>query len=198
MHIVTVKEAAQWFGIDVRTMRKKLESGEVEKEPCGGIDIQKWVPSQMKKLREQAAGRISDKGDYDLVSERARLAKAQADKTEMEVDVMKKTLLIASDTLREWQNLLSACRAKLLSVPSKCALQIASLKEPKEVERYLKRAIHDALAELARYEPDIAADVETSSDSARATSGDDDKPVGRQKPKAKPRSKQRARKVANG
>lgn len=50
-----------------------------------------WLKSYCSHLREQAAGRIGNSvGDLDLVTERARLAKEQADKIAMANAVMRK------------------------------------------------------------------------------------------------------------
>lgn len=48
-----------------------------------GGTLRQWLLDYTGNLREQAAGRASS-GDLDLVSERARLAKAQADGKELE------------------------------------------------------------------------------------------------------------------
>lgn len=197
MYLVTQKEAAKWFNIDPRTLRKKIKDGDIEKEPDGRIDIEKWIPRQFSSLRETAAGRKSDNTQYDLVGERARLAKAQADKTELEVDVMREKLLPADAVLQEWQACVSACRSKLLSLPSKLAFQIATLKEASEIERFLKRSVGETLTELSEYEPVIEPDNSPGSKNVDTTTGADSKPVGRRKPKAKSGSKQRTRKVGN-
>ncbi|MCP4077225.1 MAG: hypothetical protein GY744_13710, partial [Gammaproteobacteria bacterium] len=49
-------------------------------------------------LREQAAGRLST-GEFDLTSERARLAHYQANKTSLEEDVLKGDLIPSEQVL---------------------------------------------------------------------------------------------------
>jgi phage terminase Nu1 subunit (DNA packaging protein) len=48
-----------------------------------------WLKHYCENLREQAAGRAS-MGDLDLVQERARLAKEQADRVEMQNQISRK------------------------------------------------------------------------------------------------------------
>lgn len=51
-----------------------------------------WLTAYCTNLREQAAGRASANGSIDLVAERARLARAQAERVEMENAVTRKEL----------------------------------------------------------------------------------------------------------
>lgn len=197
METVTQKVVAEWLGMSPRNVRKYIEKGIFVKEADGKLDLKKCVIAYTKHLREEAAGRKSEKGDYDLVSERARLAKAQADKTELEVEVMRENLLPAEDVLQEWQACVTACRAKLLAIPTKSAFQIVNLQETHEIERFLKRAISETLTELSDYEPapepddsESVPDVDTSARTKR-------KPVGGSAPKTKSGRKRRARKVEN-
>lgn len=194
---VTQKVVADHLGISTRMVRKLLEMGVFVKEPDGKLDLDKCRMAYLNHLREQAAGRKSDHGSYDLISERARLAKAQADKTELEVEIMQETLLPAENVLQEWQACISACRAKLLAIPSKLAFQISGLKEPSEVERFLKRTIGETLMELSDYDPPTEPDPSESIKDVDAPARADSKPVGRRTSKAKSGSKQRTRKVGN-
>lgn len=198
MHTVTQQELADYLDISARMVRYLLEEGVFHKEANGKLDKDKCRIAYIRHLREQAAGRKSEHTEYDLIGERARLAKAQADKTELEVGTLQGKLLLAEDVLKEWQKLLAACKAKLMAIPTKCALQIVSLQEPTEIERFLKRMIYEALTELSRYEPDIVSNGDSGSENTGTTARTDSKPVGRQKPKIKSRGKRRTRKVANG
>lgn len=69
-----VRELAAEWGVDSRT-----------------LPLNEWRQRYLRKLREEAAGRAGT-GDLDLVSERARLAKVQADRIEMQNAVTRKEL----------------------------------------------------------------------------------------------------------
>ncbi len=57
----------------------------------GSLDVDDCRLAYLHHLREQAAGRLGvGAGELDLVEERARLAKAQADQQEMRNDLMRK------------------------------------------------------------------------------------------------------------
>jgi hypothetical protein len=131
----------------------------------------------------------------DTYLERARLIKAQADKTELEVATLKSELVLVDAVESDWLNHVSACRSRLLAIPSKSAFQIATLKEPDEIERFLKRTIYEALAELSRDDDEIPDTPEKTTKRMDSTAGTNRKPVGGRKPKTKPGSKRRTRKV---
>ncbi len=79
----------------------------------------------------------------------------------------------------DWIQVLSACRAKLLGIPTKSAHQIVNLVEIYEVEKFLKQAIHEALEELAAYEiavEDISADDSEPDESASSAAESDSEP----------------------
>jgi hypothetical protein len=54
-------------------------------DPTTGGTLDKWRLAYCANLREVAAGRKSEAGGLDLTAERARLAKLQADKVEIEL-----------------------------------------------------------------------------------------------------------------
>ena len=58
-------------------------------------------------------------------------------------------LVKAADVLKEWQNVVSNVRARLLSMPSKLAAQAYGARSRGDLQRLLTEGIHEALAELA-------------------------------------------------
>lgn len=134
-----------------------------------------------------------------LEEERTRLASAQANKTELDVLVMKKELLPATDVEEVVNNMVSAFKAKILSIPPKLAPVLSVETDTAVVDNILKESMYEALQELSNYDseqysaPDDKQDSEVSSTPTKA----DSKRVGRPKPKTKPRVKRRARSVAN-
>ena len=84
--------------------------------------------------------------------------------------------------------MVNACRSKLLSIPTKVAYQISNLKDPEEIENFLKRTIHEALTELASYEHDDNQDLQPDDQDGDigldAAAGIDGEPVGRSEQEA--------------
>lgn len=75
---MTQAQFAELVGISQQAISELLGRGTLRRGDTAGA----WLRSYCENLREQAAGRAST-GDLDLVQERARLAKEQADKAAM-------------------------------------------------------------------------------------------------------------------
>lgn len=106
------------------------------------------VTLYIKHLRERAYGNKAEK--TDLQTERTRLAKAQADRTEMEVGRLNESLIPAEQVLMDWSGLASNCRAKLLNTPAKIAHLVIAAETYSEAEEIIRNEIHEALNELAQ------------------------------------------------
>lgn len=140
-------------------------------------------------------GKPSDK--KTLETERTRLASAQAEKTELEVQVIKGNLIPSENVEKAVNGMVSAFRAKMLSLPTKAAPSIVVLADASEAEGLLRDYIYEALTELSNYDPD---QYRTQSDkkgsgSGSATAETDSKPVGRRKAKTVKRGKRGTRPV---
>ncbi len=73
---VTQKVFGEIVGISQPAVSDLIKRGVLTE----GDAVKNWLVSYCSHLREQAAGRAGSDGSLDLVSERARLAKEQADK----------------------------------------------------------------------------------------------------------------------
>lgn len=191
LHKVTV--IARFLNLTERRVQQLARDGIIPKPEKGKYDLVRCVQRYVHYLQERAYG--SGETPSDTYQERARLIKAQADKTELEVATLKSELVPVDVVESDWLNHVSACRSRLLAIPSKSAFQIATLKEPDEIERFLKRAINEALAELSCDDNEISDTPEKTKKRMDSATGNDRKPVGGRKPKAKSGSKRRTRKV---
>ena len=75
---ITQVQFAELVGVTQQAISDLVNRGTLRRGDTAGA----WLISYCANLREQAAGRAST-GDLDLVQERARLAKEQADKVAM-------------------------------------------------------------------------------------------------------------------
>lgn len=116
--------------------------------------------------------------------ERERLTKAQADKTELEAEVLRGNLIPVDQVVIEVSRKAAVMRARLLSIPTKVAAVAATMSEA-EIQGLLADNISEALHELAR----------EGLGGTRTAAEADSQPVGRRKPAAEPRGKRGARKV---
>ncbi len=194
LHKVAV--IARFLNLTERRVQQLARDGIIPKPEKGKYDLVRCVQQYVHYLQDRAFG--SGVSAQDTHHERARLIKAQADKTELEVATMRNQLVAIESVETDWLQHISACRMRLLALPTKTAFQIAVMQEPTEIERFLKHSIYEALTELAK--DDDATD--TVSEAAAeggvgmdAAAGTDRKPVGRHAPKTKPGGKRRTRKM---
>jgi len=57
-----------------------------------------------------------------------------------------------SEVVKVWSDYILACRAKLLSIPTKLAYELAGESDPLAIESILREVIDESLGELARPE----------------------------------------------
>lgn len=148
--MATQTKIAEFFGISKNTVKEHQEKLGLPTRDC---DLQKFAIAYTAHLREIAAGRGSENGEYDLTGERARLAHHQANKTELEELQLRGELIPADVVEKTWSGIVSSFRAKMLSIPSKLAGPILGITDITEMEDELKEAVHEALQELSDYDP---------------------------------------------
>lgn len=116
---VSTKELAGAFGVSDRTVRDLAERGVIRKAGRGRYQLLDCTKSYTGHLREVAAARGGEGGVLDLVQERARLAREQADGQELKNRQARKELVPAADVEREWSDILRKVRAGILAVTSR-------------------------------------------------------------------------------
>ena len=152
--------------------------------------VGKWIKAGMPA--EKVDGRWE-------IDQTARLKKAQAEKAEIEVEVLRGSLLPADEVERAWADHIVAARAKLLGMSSKLAQQLSSMfgGDVGEIEDRIEDEVEEALGELGSLSPgDFGGNGEGGKkvDAASETNG---KRVGRPKPDSGKRKQRRTRKVAD-
>lgn len=155
--MATQNQIAKHLDMSVTALKKMLESVDL---PTQGCSLDTARIAYIRKLRKVAAGRASENGDYDLTEERAKLAHFQAEKTELETEVLRGKLIPADEVLDQWEKLAASFRAKMLSLPIKAGHQLVNLQEYSDIEDVLKSHIYDALNELT-YETDTESSKES-------------------------------------
>ena len=91
-------------------------------------------------------------GKKDLTEERARLASAQADKTEMENAVTKGELLKAEDYRSGAMVIAKTIATRVLSIGYKLQHKLAAEKKPSGCRKLVDGAAREALEELSQLE----------------------------------------------
>lgn len=150
---VSLATLAKLFNLSERRIQQLARDGIIPKpERNGRYDLIGCVQGYVKYLQERAVGR-TDIEPQDTYIERARLLKAQADKTELEVKAMNGELIAADEVESLWSGLVASFRSRLLALPVRCAHKVMSLKTYQEIESTLRAHVFEALSELARYDP---------------------------------------------
>jgi phage terminase Nu1 subunit (DNA packaging protein) len=173
--LYTIHAFNEETGVDRRQIRDWLAST----EPAQTIGkSKKYTLAQLVDGIRYASGNINEA--------RIRLTSAQAEKTELEIKVLRADLIPRGDVIKGMGRLVSAVRSRFRSIPSWLAARAVSMTEA-EIDHQLGAAIDGALAGLAvgNSEPfDPAAEI-------------DGEPMGELKPATQPRGKRRARTVAD-
>ena len=175
--LVNVITLAKLFNLTDRRVQQLAKDGIILKAEKGKYDLISCTRSYIKYLQERAAGR--DVEPQDAYFERARLTKAQADKTELEVLKMKGELIPTEQAELLWSGLIIVFRASMLSMPSRLAHKILACKTYPEVVEVMTAGIFEALEKLSRYDPEQSdIDIEEGSEVSSTTSETEGQPMG--------------------
>jgi phage terminase Nu1 subunit (DNA packaging protein) len=153
--MATQREVADHLGVSQPVVAKLVAAGVFQPTGRGGLDLDACRKAYLGRLREEAAGRAAHGGadgdpeELDLVAERARLAKAQADRIEMENHQTRGLVIPVEVASRMLGETLAKVRTRILAIPSECALQCASARTAPQAEAVIRRAVIDALTELS-------------------------------------------------
>jgi len=148
-YVMTGIKLGELVGISERRVRELRDAGVIPDNGRGKYALPDAVQAYCARLREQAAGRQGDDGESGLVNERARLAKEQADRIEMENEVRRGELLIRGDVDAAVTSAFARVRSRLLAIPVKAAAMAVQAASPAEAEAVIRAAIIDVLGELA-------------------------------------------------
>ena len=147
------KATQQTFATLVGVTRSAVVAAVSEGILTPGQSYKEWLLAYCKRLREMAAGRYSA-GELDLTEERARLARAQSERIEME-NAVKRGELAPIDTLRDAIiPAMTQISALMDAIPVKLKREAPHLTatDLEIVKREIANAMN--LAAQVRYEPD--------------------------------------------
>lgn len=155
----TVSALAKLLMISERRVQQLTKEGVIPKEGQGKYHLVPSVHGYLKLLQQRAAG-ASQPSDYH--TEKARLVKLQADKAQIDLDILEEKLIFAADVQKAWENVLMAFKSKLMAIPTKAAPVIAAETQPGQIQQILDDLVRETLAELANYDPEIDPTAATS------------------------------------
>ena len=124
------QQLAQTFGVSDRTIRQWQNEGlPVEKQVHGGkryrlSDCIEWV--------------VHQRFGNDLIFEKTRLTKAQADKTEVEIRLLQLELLNSVDVESTWSTIRDELREEVETIPQRITPALLQQRNLVDVEQALK------------------------------------------------------------
>jgi hypothetical protein len=147
------KLIARAFGISVQS----LERWDIKPHKKQGREVLFYLPEVIEwRLKRDTKAKL------DLSIERARLASAQADKTEFDLKISHGEYIHKDTAAGLWEKVVMAIRSKLLSLPTKMAPLVLACNELAEAKEVMDGATREILTELSGIDPaDYANAVES-------------------------------------
>ena len=196
MSLLPMRQISELTGIDYKAVSRALKN----LVPVPGKQNSLLYESRdaLPLLYGEVKGK--HKNDLELQQERARLARAQANVTEIQEAELRGQVVRTEVAISHWQNLVSISRAKLLSMPAKIAHLVLGVSTVGEAEAIIRNEVEEALNELAdSVGPAEEAKLQHDGSLADMASAPetDDEPVGGRAPSPVVRNVRRARAVAD-
>lgn len=138
-------EMGTLLGLSRRKVSDLAARGLLEKAERGQYRLAS-IAKYVAHLRTVAAARGGET-DVDLTAERARLARAQADKAEAQAAAMRGDLVEAAEVEREWSDVLRRVRAGVMAAPSRIRQRLPHLTVDDAAA--LDAELRDVLTEIA-------------------------------------------------
>lgn len=149
----TAAKVGKAVGISHRTVENWAAQGLIEKGE-GGYSLVGAFQCRIKRLEDELAKSKERKDVATDLKERKLLAECRKEEAianlkELELQKVEGQLVAAAEIVSEWENFVMRCRAKLLAMPSRLALELSGIEDAAEIERLLRLAVDEALEELS-------------------------------------------------
>lgn len=186
--MATQSEFGRHVGITQQAVADLVSRGIIESRGRGKLDLDEARLAYCAHLRSVAGNRSGDpEADLDLTAERARKAKEEADKLEMQNAQLRGELLARADVDAAVVGAFARVRARMIGVPSKVAPLVVQCETPAEAEADIRKAIYEGLRELADTSvSDLCGNDGDVVEDAGAAAGSDGEPVGGREAEAEP------------
>jgi phage terminase Nu1 subunit (DNA packaging protein) len=150
LHETTIltSELAAVIGKSPQWVRQLTRDGVLKQVGRGkyilGESIQAYI--------EHAYGGKEEDNKPRYIDEKTELTRIKKEQAELELKRMRGELHEAEDVEIVMQDMLSAFRAKILSIPTKLSPQLVGMTEINSIQGVLKAAMREALSELSNYD----------------------------------------------
>ncbi|MGZ0084569.1 hypothetical protein ACWNXI_03035 [Caldibacillus thermoamylovorans] len=150
--VVSTSEIAEIFGLSDRRIRQLEKEEALVKISRGKYDLKASVQRYITFIKEQAE---KTEEELDLTKEKTLLTRANRQKVELELQIMRGELHRSEDVRRVMNDMLSAFRARVLAIPSKTAPRLLAQTDLAVVQDIIKKEVYEALQELSEYDPHV-------------------------------------------
>jgi phage terminase Nu1 subunit (DNA packaging protein) len=148
MKSYTVLELAKLLNLTERRIQQLANQDIIPKASRGQYELAPALQGYTKYLQDLAANKGNSLEQKDF---KARLLKAQAEKAELELDVLKEKYLEASEVEFTWSDMVLTFRSRMLAIPSKLVGSLAAAGgDFAKIQKILEDEIYDALTELSK------------------------------------------------
>ena len=153
--VVNTVVIAKMFNMTPRRVRQLVEEGVVDRVGHGRFNlidtVSKYVTFLKLNTESLTEGDVTESLDY----EKWLHEKAKREKAEIELAHIKKEMHSSGEVEEVMNNMVMNFRQRILSIPSKCALQLMNRTDPKYIESILEQNVNEALKELSEYDPSM-------------------------------------------
>jgi len=148
-------QVAEFVGVSYRTIENWSAQGLLTKDDQGKYGLISALTHRISLIEKELA-EIKDNPNAEL---RTQKLAAEVDKEKaiarlknLEADEKEGKLVAAEQVKQTWNNHNANCKAKLLSIPPKLALELSGIEKPEIIQNRLTEVIDEALIELSASE----------------------------------------------
>ena len=140
--------AAALAGVGVRRLEQLAHGDDPPPRSSDGTYPPREFGEWFRRRVLAEIGIAQDGTAYDYEAERARLTHHQANNAALDEAQKRAELIPAEDVAREWADMVSRARAKLLGLPSRLAAHAMTCSAVREAEEFARAEVYAALSEL--------------------------------------------------
>ncbi len=154
--ILNLGEVAALYGVHRNTISAWVRRGMPYLEKANRSAGREWAfdSAMVMEWREDQAAinAIGDVSSLDIDEARRRKLAAEAALAELDLSRVRGDSISISEVGAVWLDIVSASRSRMLSIPQKLAMLVASESDPMKIRSILEAEIEEALDELSRFE----------------------------------------------
>ncbi|MEM9272394.1 MAG: hypothetical protein AAGA80_05450 [Cyanobacteria bacterium P01_F01_bin.143] len=145
-------QVAEFVGVSYHTIENWSAQGFLTKDDQGKYGLISALTHKISLLDQELAD-IKNNPNAELKTQKlaaeVHKEKAIARLKNLEADEKEGKLVDAEQVKQTWDNHNANCKAKLLSIPAKLALELSGIEEPEIIQNRLTEVIDEALIELS-------------------------------------------------